>query len=249
MDFLPFSLRNHPPSEGLKIGSYQAVLGEDLDTPLGFMTGLILELPRSLPNILLLPNKQSEFYVSQNFTIKSGQRLTLEGDFNKFFQVYSIPGYEVFALEVLSPEFMQSLIDIDDKFIVTFALNNVYILLQETQSLTAQKKDEIIKAAGNLAGNIELKLRSWSETDAEAASRQMLDWTSTPSVRLKGKQINYRIYAGLVAALVLIFIVWWTDLVTNKGQKGSPDIKGDLLWSVAFLILVPIFTYIGRRKY
>lgn len=68
---------------------------------------LSLRLPRALPHLMIDARGNG----SMRAALPGAQRLSLEGDFGKFFTVYVPAGYERDALELLTPDVMACLID------------------------------------------------------------------------------------------------------------------------------------------
>lgn len=68
---------------------------------------MCIELPRKLPQIIINSKKE---YALQTFYSKK-QKLSLEGDFYKYFDVYAPQNYETTTLAILSPEVMAFLED------------------------------------------------------------------------------------------------------------------------------------------
>ena len=68
-------------------------------------------LPVPLPNLLLVARRWKLPAFTAHAAPAQSQRLTLEGDFNRFFDVYCPSGYERDALYLLTPDVMARLID------------------------------------------------------------------------------------------------------------------------------------------
>jgi hypothetical protein len=82
-----------------------------------------MALPRRLPHIMIDARGNG----SLRPLLPGGQRLSLEGDFDRYFSVYVPTGYEQDALELLTPDVMACLIDhgrrwdieiVDDRLVV-----------------------------------------------------------------------------------------------------------------------------------
>jgi hypothetical protein len=252
MDFLPFGLVNHPAPKKIQLDGFEAYLGEAIDTPLGTMTGIQIQLPKDMPNIILFPKHESVLYSSGNYQISNGQSLNLEGDFNKYFDAYSVPGYEVFALEVLTPDFMQALMELGSGMVVMLALNKAFVMLQVPQKLNPRVTEKLTTTAQSLALNLAQKLRTWSDKDAEESSKRMLDSSlgSSATVRLKGRPLNGVLYAFLVIAAIFLAFIWLTFISSPSFQKRTA-LPGDLKFSAVIIALAfsaVVINYLVARK-
>ncbi|MEP6482625.1 MAG: hypothetical protein ABJA94_11540 [Rhodoglobus sp.] len=65
-----------------------------------------IELERSLPRIVLAPRG-----IDPMFDLDKTQRLSLEGDFDKYFTLYCPVGYQADALVVFTPDVMAAMVD------------------------------------------------------------------------------------------------------------------------------------------
>lgn len=73
---------------------------------------IIIKVPVNLPNFFLDSlYKDKLIYASEFAYYNQDQRLSLEGDFNTYFQLYAPKKFEVEVLQVLSPDVMRILVD------------------------------------------------------------------------------------------------------------------------------------------
>lgn len=85
------------------------------------------------------------------------EKLSLEGDFNKYFTLYVSPGCQVEALEIFTPDIMEKLIDLSQKFSLEFVGDKLYIY---TRSLIKKREDlyAVFKLAKFLVSELAPKL-------------------------------------------------------------------------------------------
>ncbi len=81
-------------------------------------------LDRSFPHILLDNKRDSS--VGQ-FEFDRSQKLELEGDFNKYFNVFGPKEYEVEVLQILNPAVMATLIDLPESVDIEIIGNQLYV--------------------------------------------------------------------------------------------------------------------------
>lgn len=83
-----------------------------------------INLSRKFPHILLDNKKDSSV---SGFEFDNSQKLELEGDFNKIFNVYGPKEYEIEVLQILNPHVMRALIDMPEAFDIEIIGNKLYI--------------------------------------------------------------------------------------------------------------------------
>lgn len=80
-----------------------------------------VRLPKIFPQVVLDSHKNEPGYISSfPTTIKSDQKITLEGDFGTFFDFYAPHNLQVNTLTLLAPNFMQILMNSASTFDVEF---------------------------------------------------------------------------------------------------------------------------------
>jgi hypothetical protein len=85
-----------------------------------------------LPHILL--DAHHHFFgdsaavaLNERFNVEGEEIIKLEGDFNKYFDLYAPKGQEIVTLQIFSPDIMAQLIDHSKKFSLEFFGNYIYI--------------------------------------------------------------------------------------------------------------------------
>lgn len=132
MDAIHFPIPNG--MSGLnQIGNYSYKIGVETrnnrDLGLRFKHGFIrIQISRKLPHIIL-DSKSNNFLGMSKLPagIKRAQTLSLEGDFDKYFELYVPEGYERDALYIFTPDVMQVLVDDLKGFDIEILENQVYL--------------------------------------------------------------------------------------------------------------------------
>jgi hypothetical protein len=91
----------------LTIGNYQPRIAESQRVAPHGWGFLQLQLDTFVPNLLLIPRQKATLAINP----RSGQRLSLEGDFDKHFTLFAPREYAIDALYVITPDLMALLID------------------------------------------------------------------------------------------------------------------------------------------
>jgi hypothetical protein len=108
--------------------NYQYIIGEGKSSHVCVYTIFRLDFLSSLPPIFLKP-KYCEFggFVFGDISKDAREKLELEGDFDKYFDLWTKQGFEVEALQVFTPDFMQKIEDNWKQFSLEFVNSQIYI--------------------------------------------------------------------------------------------------------------------------
>lgn len=91
---------------------------------------IAIKLDRMLPNLIIDSKSNNNFFSSLQTIFKSNQKLTLEGDFNKYFDVYAPQNYHQDALYVLTPDVMNTLVTNSPNLDIELVDDYLYIYSQ-----------------------------------------------------------------------------------------------------------------------
>ncbi len=83
--------------------------------------------PFELPYVLLVHAKDEMFGMTTGVTISGGTTLQLEGDFNKYYRLSSVKGFENEVLQILTPDVMQGVIGEYGKVMLEMDGKKLYI--------------------------------------------------------------------------------------------------------------------------
>jgi hypothetical protein len=109
--------RGHP----VRIFEYQFTVGGGKSSRTFYYTVLEIRFAHSLPEMHVVETAISaEDMLTMSHVIdahfSSPVKISLEGDFNKYYSVYVPPNTQIEDLEVMTPDFMESLIDRYDQY-------------------------------------------------------------------------------------------------------------------------------------
>ena len=119
----------------LTLFNYNYTVGSGKSSHTDYYTVFRLDYPEVLPPIFLQLSGQP--YNPQY----SLEKVSLEGDFNKYFTLYTKKGFETEALEVFTPDFMAKIQDQWNSYSLEFVSSSIYIYYSGTVS----KKIELDK--------------------------------------------------------------------------------------------------------
>lgn len=141
-------------------------------------TGIVrITLPKVFPQIVLDSNKNDRVQSSIRTEYESSQRMRLEGDFAKYFDLYVPAGLQINALSLLAPNMMQILVNHSGFFDIEFRDNELILMTRkslynpETMKLTQEAMTEQISYMERL-------MQSWNYIP----QNQPFDMLEKPSV-------------------------------------------------------------------
>lgn len=180
---------------------------------------MVLQLDRKLPHIVLdsKQNNASIFSASMSnlpVTFRGTQKLSLEGDFDKYFTLYCPQDYERDALYVLTPDLMALLIDNASPFDVEIVDDLMFVYSQQNLTLDNEAYARRIFAIMDTVGRQTIRQTksyadervadSSQDTVAPQGRRLRTRW-STTSVIVVGFALLYYLWPRLVEMLHPLF--------------------------------------------
>ncbi len=86
-----------------------------------------LDFEKTMPHIVLLSKFNNTFHYNMDMNIQGKDLLTLEGNFSKYFDLYTTRDLEIETLEIFTPDVMAELIDHSHKYSIEFVDDKIYI--------------------------------------------------------------------------------------------------------------------------
>lgn len=111
------------PDLQIAVAGYAGQKG-DPSAPRAAFRFLQLRLPRRLPHLMIDARANGGL----RHLLPGGQRITLEGDFDRHFTTYAPEGYARDALELLTPDVMAALIDFGRKWDIEVVENRMIVV-------------------------------------------------------------------------------------------------------------------------
>lgn len=170
----------------IKAGKYDQTIG----------TAVInIELPRAVPHVII-DGRQNRLPLGGEFD--RSQRIELEGDFGKYFTVYCPKDYGRDVLYFLTPELMQALVDLNDKFDIEMLDHELYLYSRSILKPSELQLSEIFTIIEKLGGEVVENTERYQDWRVAKG----LDVVAPSGMRLKRS-----FWPGLVAMIVFIAYV------------------------------------------
>ena len=143
--------------------NYQYTIGEGKNRSTYNYTIFRLDFASSLPPIFLKP-KYCNFggFFFGDISKEAKEKLELEGDFDKYFDLWTKEDFETEALQVFAPDFMLKIEDNWKKFSLEFVNNQIYIYSDHMI-----KKDEELENMYQLIQYLVAKIAPFAEETKE----------------------------------------------------------------------------------
>lgn len=155
----------------------------------GEFNGINVVLPKQLPHIYLDSLRYGGRRVQ--FVIDPSQRIDLEGDFGKDYQVFVPKGYETVALSILSPDVMLTLQQNATAFDVEVFGDQVRVISNKRVGNNKMRQDALLVVALKVIEEIDHRLVSWNKSGSLASYKQDLRMYPGAGYRLFGRYVTY----------------------------------------------------------
>lgn len=190
-----------------EIGVYEYTTGSGKSETTHTFSFVKIKLPRRLPNIVIESKGNNTFGNVSNLPagFSKDQKLSLEGDFDSYFTLYTPVEYKRDALYIFTPDVMQALIDSAKDYDCEVIDDNFYIYIPETLDVTdAKELQDILSIASKLRTEL------ISQTDYYADERvgnRALNTIGATGVRLKKRMSTRKIIGIIIISIVVIYQV------------------------------------------
>lgn len=196
-------------ADSLKFGPYSYIIGDNIFNP-ARGHGIQVILPKYLPEIFIDSHNDGRSELPINY-ILSGQQLSLEGDFNTYFQVFCAPEAANMALTILTPDVMAVLIDASENFDVRIAGKTLQIF---SNSKIYRDKDEqavLLRVAQQLIAEIDHKMKSFKDSPSNAIKLKVQ--TEQAGVKFgkryfRSASVTFVVTTALFASIFYLISVW-----------------------------------------
>ncbi len=197
-------------------------------------SGMVIRLPVYLPQ-MYIDGYQNNRFEPQEFQVDRSQRIQLEGDFNKYFQVYIPQGSGVLALSLLSPDVMQTILMIAPEYDIEFDGQSVRILSRQKLGRPTTERTKLIKAAETFMAEIDHRLQSWSVTNSVEARSYRLTINNEVSLKIGRQAYGFETILFSTIVAVTGLAVYWIGYGNEHAYVGQPTTFSPY-FAIAFLL-------------
>ena len=168
-------------------------------------SGIEVLLPKHFPHIFLDSHANDK---SQNakLLINPNEKLSLEGNFDSYFQMFAPKQYQTLALSVITPDIMQRLIDAAGKYDVEIKGGVLRLITEANLRNRPERQAELVEVAGIITKEIDHKLLSWKEDSKN--TDDVLEVVESGIVKIGRTYLPAAMF-GVGAFLMLLALPFW----------------------------------------
>lgn len=195
---------------GIQIANYRYVVGYERTRKVHEWCYVRVPLPRALPNMVLDSKKNNGLWLANlGVTYNTDQKLSLEGDFDKYFALYTPKKYEKDALYILTPDVMQVLIDRGTDFDMETVDHSLYMYKFGRFSLGSA---ELYRRLLPILSTISKKVLN----QADFYSDEKIDDWNKDVVTESGARLRKHRFSIVTTTLVVIFLIYLVYAVSKS---------------------------------
>lgn len=223
---------------------YNYFIGDGIPANNRTFSGIQIILPKAMPHLYLDSHGDSVF-VGPRRTYSNSQRLELEGNFNKYFQLFVPSNYQVLALSILTPEVLQMLISDSKRYDIEIKYKHINIISRKKVGTDPKAKAKLVATATKIVEEIDHKLMSWSKENEKAALKSQLEYYDEESIKVFGRYYGVGRFA-VVTSLVISLCLYSLAYVYWKQESAEPIV----ILGLAILVFpgFPMIMYYLRYK-
>lgn len=189
-----------------ELANYQYSASNSKDSTSQLDGFLSIKLPRRLPNIVLDAHKNNPFGRISNLPgmFKSDQKMSLEGDFDKYFTLYAPDEYKQDALYVFTPEIMQLLIEGASDYDIEIVDDYIFLYKSDGIGFDLTNAD-LLQSLFTLASKIQLEIGEQTDyySDERVGNRQ----ANTVTVEGSRLKSHVPIITIIIIIIYVIFLI------------------------------------------
>jgi len=188
-----------------EISNFAYTIGSGKDSRTVENGYIMIKLDRNLPNIVLDSNKNNFKLLGMNISnlpvnYKDNQKLSLEGDFDKYFTLYVPAGYERDALYVFTPDLMALFIDNSSVYDAEVVDDKLFIYSNGFDITNPDVLERLFKIIDTVGQKTLSQTENYSDARVGVGS---VDSVSTGGARLKKRILP----VGIIIFLVIYFLI------------------------------------------
>lgn len=230
-----------------EIGNYSYVTSSGKNRTTHSIGYIRLTLSRRVPHMLLDAKHNNVFGISNlPVLLEKNQKLELEGDFYKYFTLYTPKGYERDALYIWTPDVMSSVLDGAATWDIECIDNEVYLYSSRKFELTnAPILQNILKRAEHILRQIEEQADYYKD---DAIVSRAANVIAPAGTRLKSKR-PWIVIAFAAAVVLLQFMPTAIAPLTTDENGVATGVYVLILASAVLptVLLVAVFLWIRRK--
>jgi hypothetical protein len=191
--------------DGATLAKYQYTTGSGKNQQTHQFNFMQIKLPRAVPHLFINSKKNA---VNPDTFEYQVQKIKLEGDFTKHFDVLAPPNYHVDTLQILTPDVMAALIDYGQNYDFELIGDSLYIyqggLFRGTPMDSAEDMKQFLAAAEQITTQFGHQAKRYSDTRAGNVASGLV---AEQGARFKRRKIGWISVAASLATILFYLLL------------------------------------------
>lgn len=232
--FLRFRFRTRTGQIKINDQTMYYTIGDGINI-LGITTGsgIDVRLPKKVPHLYLDSHKDSKTKGTAYY-IDPSQKISLEGNFDEYFQLFASKGNEPEALSFITPDLMQVLIDNSEEYDIELYNNHIKLLCRDRVFGDIENEQKMIDVIQKILPEILHKLNSWDDKKLEGVENLLI--SNQKSIKFKGKYTGVGSILVLAVKLLIGFLFIYGVKMTFWPETASSRSDGIVLCATMIFI-------------
>ncbi|HEX5797289.1 MAG TPA: hypothetical protein VFX86_02775 [Candidatus Saccharimonadales bacterium] len=228
----------------MKISDYEYATGHGKNRTDYQIRVMRLTLPRHLPHMVIDCEVESDSngYSSLPITFDRSQKIELEGDFHKYFNLYVPDKYAVSALSIIAPDAMEALMRMKALCDIEIVENQIYFYWPDTEA-KREKYENAFATVGEVMSEIGGKLKS-GDIFAHETQAQLHVGDAKNPIKLKKSSIlswlKSKNAIGLYGVIAMVGLLTFMD--SSNAETFGNQAAFFLLISLAVIVILTLYT-------
>lgn len=227
---------------GAELGNYEYVTGSGKNRSTHTYGYVKIPLKRNLPHMVLDGKANNLFGIVTGLSdsFDRSQKLSLEGDFDKYFTLYAPKEYERDALYVFTPDVMQTLIDEGRHYDMEIVDNELFIYSNvRFDFLSESQLTSLMKIIDTIGSEILAQARRYRD------ERAVVQSSEENVVAEKGRRLN----KGVNYLILVVFIGIMLNFLTSASSILRTPIGLFIIGGISTVgLIVTGAVILSRRK-
>jgi hypothetical protein len=163
-----------------------------------------IKLPRAVPHLFLNSRKNA---INPNTLEYEVQKLRLEGEFGKHFELLAPPGYHVDALQIFTPDVMSALMDYGQDYDFELIDDHLYVYQNSSTLRTSLYSEAELRkfweAVYRIAAELGQQTQRYSDTRAGNVASGLV---AHGGAKFQQRQLKVWVVAATIATVFLLYL-------------------------------------------
>jgi hypothetical protein len=228
------------PNDEMVLSDYQFITGSGRYSTTHYLSLAKVKLPRKVPHLFLSSKTTPILRSYINQEVYHIEKVKLEGDFSKHFELFIPPGYHVDTLQIFTPDVMAVLLDHGKEFNFELIDDTCYIYCSETIEKNPQQIRKLITIAELLSPQLGRQAKTYSDLRAGDVASGVV---APSGARLQRRRLN-----PVTITITSLIIILTFAISFSNPELGWYPLLTLLVVSIAFVVVGVVSQYWRGRS-